>query len=130
MVIIIMLALAGFTVSLYGFLVESKIKKDPTYKPACDLSDRISCSKPLRSKYSALFGISNLIVAMVHYAIVALVALLGYPYLVLLFTAIGALSALFFAYILYFKIQSFCLVCSATYIINIVLFIAALSYIV
>ena len=125
MVIIVALALIGFALSLYAFLIERWMKKDPTYKPACDLSDRISCSKPILSKYGKLFGISNTLLGMIYYAAVAVLALLGYYYLVQTLTIAGALASLGFAYILYFKIRSFCLICTATYAINIALLIAS-----
>ena len=126
MVALIALAVVGFIVSLYGFLIELWIKKDPTYKPACDLSDRVSCSKPILSKYGKLLGVSNTILGMGYYLAVSALALFGFMDLLILVTAAGALASVGFAYILYFKIKSFCLICSATYAINIALLIIAL----
>jgi hypothetical protein len=73
---IFVVALVGFGISLYTYLLEEKIKRVPDYKPVCDISDRISCTKPMKSPYATLFYFSNAIVGMVFYALVALLALL------------------------------------------------------
>ena len=45
------LSLAGLIVSLYGIFVERSLKNNPLYKPACDLSEYVSCSKLVESDY-------------------------------------------------------------------------------
>ncbi len=59
MIFIILLALAGIVISIYAYTVEMNISKNPEYKPACDISDKISCSRVMRSGYGKLFGIST-----------------------------------------------------------------------
>ena len=70
--IIIIVTIIGFMVSLYAYYIEKKIEQDPTYKPICDLSDRISCSKPIRSSWGKLFTLSNASVGMVFYVFILL----------------------------------------------------------
>lgn len=123
MMIILILAALGFCISLYAYFVEAKIKEEPTYKPACDLSDRISCSAPLRSQYSNIFYFSNSIIGMAYYILIAALAWLMLDKLLMIATVGGILVSLILAYLLYFKIRSLCIVCTSLYIVNILLFL-------
>lgn len=118
MMCVVVLAVIGFVISLYASIVERKLKHDPTYKPACDISDRISCSKVATSPYANLFFISNAVAGMLFYALVMLLAFLEYGQLLMITVVAGVLMSIYLAYILYTKIKSLCLVCTATYIIN------------
>lgn len=123
--IIIIICIAGFAVSLYGFYIEQKIKKDATYKPLCDISDAASCSKPIRSAFGNLLGVSNMVIGMLFYAAIAFLAWAGYYQLVFLGAVGACIASLFLAYILYTKIKTFCLICTATYVINGLLLVAS-----
>ncbi len=125
---IFVLALIGFGISLYAYFVEGKIKKDADYKPACDLSERISCSKPLKSEYANLFWVSNTLAGMLFYAFVGVLALLDATTFILIAGIAACVLSLFLGYILYFKIKSFCLVCTSLYIVNALILIFAFSY--
>ena len=118
---IFILALIGFCIALYDYIVEQKIKKTPDYKPACDLSDRISCSKPIKSEYGNLFLISNALVGMLFYALIAVLAWFNASMLLLITAIAGCLFSVFLAYILFFKIKSLCLVCISLYFINVLI---------
>lgn len=122
----IILSLIGIGVSSYAWVVERKMRSDAGYKPACDLSDRISCSKPLQSQYSNLFFISNSIAGIFFYLLVAFVAWFDATKTLLILTSAGMLMTLFLAYLLYFKIRSLCLVCTSVYIVNSLLFLVSL----
>lgn len=128
LVSILALAAIGFCISVYTYLLEKKIKSKPNYKPACDLSDRISCSKPMKSPYAALFYFSNAIVGVAYYLMIIVLALLQMNSLLLFATVAGCLVSAFLAYLLYFKIKSLCLLCTSLYIINILLLLLALRY--
>ena len=125
MVIILIFAVLGFAASLYGFFIEQKIKKDAAYKPACDISERASCTRALSSEYSKTFGISNTILGMIFYTIIFIITLLGFYRITFLIASVGAIMTLWFAYLLYFKLKTFCFVCTTTYIANIGVFIAS-----
>lgn len=123
----IILATVGFGLSFYMFMVERKIKKKPSYKPICNISDRISCTKALESEYARPLGVSN-----------ALLGLLFYPALILLvftysayvyYASIAACCVSFFlALILYFRIKTFCIICSSLYVVNALLLIFSYYY--
>lgn len=125
---IALVALAGFGLSLYAYIVEQRVLENPSYKPACDLSDRVSCSKPLLSEYGKLFFVSNTWVGMAFYGLVFVFALLGLGYPIFLLSCVSLGASLVLAYILYFKVRSFCLICHAIYLVNIVLFVLSLTY--
>lgn len=123
-VIIDVLAGLGFIVTAYGLYVERKIKQQ-NYKPMCDLSDRISCTKPLTSAYAHLFYISNNIVGMLFYLVIfTLNAMNAYGSIFIL--SVGSLVvALFLAYHLFFRLKLFCLLCISVYIINLLLVVVS-----
>lgn len=125
-IVILILAAVGFIVSMYAYLVEQKVKQNSSYRPACDINNKISCTKAFNSKYSSVMGISNTIIGMVFYVLVLITALLGFNWLVCMYTIAAALVSIVAAYILYVKVGSFCLVCTMIYIINFSLLIAAM----
>lgn len=124
---IVVLACLGLAVSAYAFFLERKLKRSDSgdgsaaYKPACDINDRFSCSKPILSEYGSFFGISNAVLGLLFYATIIL--LVGFGFMKLVFW--GALAAcvvsVFLAYILFFKLKVFCVVCSSIYLINFLL---------
>lgn len=124
---VITVAALGLVVTGYGLYVEKQLKDNVQYKPMCDISDMISCSKPINSAYGKHFGIPNIILGMIFYASMIVLSMLGFTTLVQLGAAVGLIATFYFAYILYFKVQSLCLICTTTYVINILLFIAAIS---
>ena len=124
---ILVLAAIGFCVALYAYIVESKIKKDSTYKPACDITDRISCTKALNSKYANLFFVSNGIAGMLYYLLVGVLAYLNMHQYLFILTGAGVLMTCFMAFLLYVKVKSYCLVCTSIYVINVLLFVLALT---
>ena len=122
MYLIIPIAFVGIVVSLYGIFVERKLQQNPHYKAACDISEKISCTRPMTSSYANIFGISNSAASALYYLSVIVIACVGNLYILRIMTGIGLIVTICFAYILYFKIKSFCLICNTLYVINIVLF--------
>lgn len=120
-VIIFGVALVGFLVSLYGYSVERRLKRDANFKPACDISDSVSCSRAFSSKYSKLFGISNTLAGLAFYALIMVLAWFEMDLLILLASIASGLMSLVFAYLLYFKVKSVCVICSVVYILNVLL---------
>ena len=119
--VIFILGLVGFCISLYTFCLEKKVKQDANYKPVCDLSDRISCSKPMKSSYANLFFFSNAFVGIVFYVLILLLAYFDALMLLRVVVIGGCLVSCVLAYLLYFKIKSLCLLCTSLYAINFLL---------
>lgn len=122
--IIALVALLGLCISLYAHWVDRKLLYNASYKPACDISGKISCSKPFSSPYSQVLGISNIMMGVIFYTSMFWLAISDFCYLLF----IGALSSVVFsvylAYILMFKIKTACLICISLYIVNILLLVA------
>jgi vitamin-K-epoxide reductase (warfarin-sensitive) len=119
-------ALLGFLISLYSFFIEQKFKQDSTYKVWCDISDKISCSKPIMGNYSNLFFISNALAGMGFYGFIIVLALLNQVYPIFYLSLAAGAVTIYLAYILFIKIKSLCLLCTAIYFINCILLV--LSY--
>jgi uncharacterized membrane protein len=128
LLLIALLGAAGLGLSIYSWYVEQKIKSDPTFKPFCDISDVVSCSKPLMSKYRAIFFISNPLLGIGFYLLIILLALAEYKTALMYSSTAGVLASFIFAYILFAKIRSICIVCTAIYIVNLALFLASYYY--
>jgi uncharacterized membrane protein len=118
----IVLASAGFALSLYMFMIERKLKQNPTYKPVCNLSARISCTKALESAYARPLGVSNALLGLLFYPMLIVLTFI-YPVYVYYASLAACCISFFLALILYFRIKTFCLVCSALYVINALLLI-------
>ena len=127
MFIIMLLAALGLAVSIYTYMIEMRMKQDPTYKPVCDLSDRISCSKPMQSVYRNLFFVSDAMVGIGFYAAMIILSLFGTKTLIIAGAALSCGASCILAYLLYFKVQAFCLLCTALYIINFLMLLACIK---
>jgi vitamin-K-epoxide reductase (warfarin-sensitive) len=124
MIAIVTLALIGLAISVYGITVERNLQQNAQYKAACDLSDTVSCTRPFLSTYTKLLGISNIWASALYYSVIIVLALLDLKPFIFIVTGAGVAASIIFAYILYFKIRSLCLICTSLYIINIALVVA------
>ncbi len=128
--LIILLSFIGFCVSLYAYSISQNLKKDPSYKPACNISDRISCTKPIESPYGNLLGFSNSYLGLVYYPLMILLALFGNNASLMVLATGSLLFTIYLAYILFTKIKSLCLICLTIYAVNISIFLVCLNRIV
>lgn len=122
-----LIALLGLGVSLYAYWIEHKLSQNANYKAVCDISDKISCTKSLAGPYSAIIGISNTIIGIIFYTSMFWLAIGNYNKLLFIGAASSIIVSVYLAYILTFKVKTFCLVCFCIYIVNILLLIATLS---
>jgi len=120
---VLLVAAAGFIISCYAFFIEQKIARDPSYKPACDLSDTVSCSAPITSSYGKLFGMSNAFIGIFFYAALCVLAIMQMSVLLFSFAVAACLVSVYLAGILYFRIRAFCILCIAIYLINALLLV-------
>lgn len=125
--IINILAAAGFLLSAYAFHVEKKIEQNKAYRPVCDLNDTVSCTRNLASKHSRILGLSNSVAGLAFYAIVFVLVFTSYATIIFYLSHIALLGSLYLAYVSYYKLRTFCLVCSSIYLVNILLFIFSLK---
>ena len=120
---IYIISIIGFLLSTYAFFVERKIKKSNSYKPLCDISKKISCTKAFGSKYGSLAGISNSFAGIFFYLIVFFLAFFGQLNYIFYLAIISVIGSVYLAYTQITKIKSFCLVCSGIYLVNLLLLV-------
>ncbi|XP_025836511.1 vitamin K epoxide reductase complex subunit 1-like protein 1 [Agrilus planipennis] len=123
-------SIIGLGLSIYAFIVEIAIEHNRSYTPMCDISETISCTKAFKSQYGkgmglfgekSIFNRPNALVGMIFYSLLitfvqsnsATVNLICYFGIIL-----SNISSLYFAYILYFKLHTLCIVCVSTYVVN------------
>jgi len=131
---LVLLCLLGYAVCIYALSVEFHVEADPSYAAFCDINDKMSCSKVLTSEWGKGFGLLGYIIGHDHplnlknpffglafYTVQLILSDMkgSLAYKLQLSTAIMAnCGTLWLAYILYFVLNDFCVVCVTTYAIN------------
>uniref|UniRef100_A0A915I9U4 vitamin-K-epoxide reductase (warfarin-sensitive) n=1 Tax=Romanomermis culicivorax TaxID=13658 RepID=A0A915I9U4_ROMCU len=131
------MAILGFCTSAYALYVELKSDEDEQYKPLCDLHEKISCSKAFMSKWGRGYGIigpilgenhpvnlRNPIPGMMFYVLIITLAFfqnIVCAKALKLLVIISNFASIYLALILYFGVESLCVVCVTIYVINFVL---------
>ena len=130
-------ALTGLAISLYTAYIYTQKRNDPEYEAYCDISDTMSCSNVIMSRYSKGFGllegvldsdnmlnIPNFILGIFFFIVYSLVTLTGY-FTFLLFPAatMSLLMSVYLFYILNVVMKVHCMVCYASYAICFALFL-------
>jgi vitamin-K-epoxide reductase (warfarin-sensitive) len=103
------------------------VKREANYKAICDLSDRMSCMKSIRSDEGKIFGIPNGVYGIGFYAAIYFATFPQFQSYLFPLAVLGVLFSLYFAYQLYFKVKTFCVVCTSIYLVNILLLILVLQ---
>jgi vitamin-K-epoxide reductase (warfarin-sensitive) len=122
------LCMIGLALSAYGLYVKLQVDKNKDYKAACDLSDRVSCTKAFKSGHGTLFLLPNSVWGMIYYFLLFFLTYLSSG-LVLLASFFSVIGSVYLAYILYTKVRSICLVCTSIYAINLLLFILSIMWV-
>ena len=140
-------ALAGFAIALYTLHVEHEMEKDTAYDALCDIETGpfagASCSTVLSSPYAHILShwglvplgspwdLSNALLGAGYYAVAGLFDVLpaaAHPTSLLLAAATGSLAfSGYLAYILSTELADFCIVCCSMYVVNVIIFLAAVS---
>lgn len=120
--IIRIVAVIGFLLSFYFLYIEKKASKSKKYKAICDISDKMSCTKAFSSRYGSLFGLSNSVLGLGFYLVIFLLTFYNITYIFYL-SILSIIISIYLAYVLYFKLKNFCLICNAIYLVNILLLI-------
>ncbi len=103
--IILALAVIGILETLY--LIRKRLKKK---EPVCVIGG--ACNIVLGSKYNKTLGIHNDILGLLFYLTILVLTATEFSNNLILITAvIGAISSLYFTYLQFFKIKSWCFWC-------------------
>ncbi len=119
---ILLIATIGFLLSLYAYYVERRIKKEKNYVPFCDFKKNVSCSKAFTSRYGHLAVLPNSLYGIIFYVLVMVLTVLDFSTPVFFLSLIASLGSIALAYLSYVKQHNFCVICTAVYAINVLLF--------
>mmetsp|Transcript_56946 Transcript_56946/g.139749 ORF Transcript_56946/g.139749 Transcript_56946/m.139749 type:complete len:162 (+) Transcript_56946:89-574(+) len=132
----------GLVLSSYGLYVENQMAANPDFVALCDLGSWASCSKVFHSKYGSGLGIissdsflsmPNTVYGLVYYTLHMVLqhpSLFNNPSARTLAVVLGVASivtSVWLAYVLYFILKDFCILCVSTYVLNAVTLFSALS---
>jgi len=119
---IIIISIIGVLLSIYAYHTEIKIRANKKYKPVCDISKNISCTKAFQSKYGKLFGVPNSLLGIFFYILIILLSFFSLK-IVFYLAILSVLGSTVLSYFSYYKLKTFCVVCTSIYIVNILLLI-------
>ncbi len=120
---ILILAVIGLLLSLYANNVGRKLEVK-NYRPLCDISGRVSCTRAFSSPYGKTFGVYNSVYGIIFYLIIVVLALLNEPQYIFILSLLAFIGTIYLVYAL-IKIRTFCVVCASIYVINILLLIVS-----
>ncbi|KAK7020295.1 Vitamin K epoxide reductase complex subunit 1-like protein 1 [Halocaridina rubra] len=137
----IILCVIGVALSIYALYVEISKESDQNYRAMCDISESISCSRVFTSRYGRGFGIigsilgedhplnqPNSIPGIIFYSIVLILGentSLTAAKIQKSLLFISNFMSLYLAYLLYYVLHDFCVVCVSTYVVNFLLTVCA-----
>ena len=122
---VIILAALGFILSSYVVYVYVRCKRN-SYKPWCEISERISCLKAINSRYGKAMYFQNGIYGLIFYSTVFLAAFLM-PAILLYLSIISLFVSASLIYLGVIKQNNYCIVCLCIHIVNITLFLRVIS---
>ena len=121
------LVIIGIILAIYALYTERKLAKNKNYKAVCDFNEQLSCSKNFKSSEAKTFFIPNSILGILFYITVMILVYFNMINYIFYISFPSMLFTIYLAYVSYIKLKNFCLVCTSTYIVNILIFY--LSYV-
>lgn len=134
------LCLVGISLSLYAYYVETRKTNDSSYRAACDINERMSCTRVLTSRWGRGFGLFNpdsplnlpdSLFGLMYYCL-SLVLNQSYKSqniagLRVILAILTNLGSIYLSYILHFVLHDICVVCLGMYTVNFILLICNLK---
>lgn len=121
----LVLGALGLVLSFYALHVEENFGRKKGYQAACDINEELSCTRAFTSQYGKTFGISNAFYGVLFYVIVLVLSIMNESGYILVLAILSVLGSAYLAYLQYAKVKTLCLVCTAIYVVNILLVIFA-----
>lgn len=128
--------IVGILICIYALHVEHSKESNKEYRALCDISEYMSCSNVLTSKYgrglglpinsygNAIFTQRNPIYGLFYYTLMFLLSCLKSRIMMklsILLSCISVLGSIYLCYILFFILRDICLVCLSIYAVNIII---------
>lgn len=128
-------AVLGLAAASASSFVHYRLLTDPGYTSFCDVNTTVSCTQAYLSPYGSLFGVPVAIAGVFFFLLILLLVLFGggekspvresVPAYVFVLSTIGLAFALYLAWASYIQLKTFCMLCAATYVAVIALFIVS-----
>ena len=129
------LALAGLAVSLTSLYVHYQLLVDPSYASFCDVSETVNCQHAYLSRYGSFYGVPTALFGAIWFGAVLVLAFLdltapaqvreSVPLYLFVASTIGLAVVLYMAYAAFFVLKAVCVLCLATYVAVVGLFIVS-----
>src|SRR5215203_3539756 len=126
-------AVLGLGASSWSSYVHYSLLTVPGYTSFCDVSGAISCTQAYLSHYGSLWGVPVALGGVIYFATVLLIAGVAgqgsvkarenVPAYVFALSTIALAFVLYLAWASFFKLNTVCLLCAATYVSVIALFV-------
>ncbi|KAM4698347.1 vitamin K epoxide reductase complex subunit 1-like protein 1 [Rhinophrynus dorsalis] len=130
----VLLCSLGIALSVYAYHVETSRERDANYTALCDINPSVSCSKVFTSRWGRGFGLveqifgsqslmnqPNSVFGILFYGLQILLGFVGSvtAAVTLLGTSLMSIAgSLYLAYILFYVLEDFCVICVTTYVLN------------
>jgi uncharacterized membrane protein/protein-disulfide isomerase len=129
----LLFTLIGLVASVAAAYVHYHLLRDPSYTSFCDVSSTFSCSQVYQSRFGSFAGVPVALVGVLYFALMTLLVIAGLragkpareniPGYLFALSTIGLAVVFYLGYASFFILKSVCLLCVATYIGVIGLFI-------
>ena len=129
------LALAGLAVSLTSLYVHYQLLVDPGYASFCDVSETVNCQHAYLSRYGSFYGVPTALFGAIWFGAVLALAFLdlaapaqvreSVPLYLFVASTIGLAVVLYMAYAAFFVLKAVCVLCLATYVAVVGLFVVS-----
>ena len=126
-------AAVGLAAASASSVVHYRLLTDPGYTSFCDVNATVSCTQAYLSPYGSFFGVPVAITGLFFFLLILLLVAFGggekspvresVPAYVFALSTIGLAFALYLAWASYVQLKTFCMLCAATYVAVIALFI-------
>jgi uncharacterized membrane protein/protein-disulfide isomerase len=126
-------AALGLGAASISSVVHYKLLTTPGYTSFCDVNATVSCTQAYLSPYGSFAGVPVAVAGVFFFLLIFLLVAMGgaeksrvreaVPGYVFALSTIGLAFALYLAWASYFQLKTFCMLCAATYVAVIALFI-------
>lgn len=126
-------AALGLAASAASTRVHHQILNDPTYASFCDVNETFSCTVAYTSRFGSVAGVPVALLGLLFFAFVLLVIAISarsragenLPGYVFAASTIGLAVVLYLGYASFFVLQTLCVLCLATYVAVVGLFVTS-----
>src|SRR6185436_7338699 len=131
--LILVLALIGLGVASASTYVHHKVLTDASYISPCDINEKFNCTQVYLSQYGSVKGIPVAIGGVAWFGLIALITWFADPSgdaknhvagaYVFALSTVALAGVLSLAYASFFVLKTYCVLCMATYVCVIAIFI-------